>query len=121
MARRIMLAVLALIVALLGIIVVPLGLITAGQDRRDFQVESLAAAATLASVAEERLGDRSNGPALARVIADLARSGDQLSVYDTAGARQGGTAAFPDLAPRLLHRVAADATPVLTPAAHPLT
>src|SRR5260370_30829936 len=51
MARRIMLGVLALIVALLGIIVVPLGLITAGQDRRDFQAESLAAPATLAHVA----------------------------------------------------------------------
>jgi signal transduction histidine kinase len=116
MARRIMLAVLALIVALLGIIAVPLGLITASQDRRDFQAETLVAAATLANVAEERLGDRSNGPALARVIADLARSGDQLSVYDNAGARQGGTAAFPVLSSGLVHRVVADAAPVLYPA-----
>src|SRR6266581_3435698 len=116
MARRIMLAVMALIVALLGIIAVPLGLITAGQDRRDFHSETLTAAATLANVAEERLGDRSHGLALARVIAGLARSGDQLSVYDNAGIRQGGTAAFPVLSSRLVHHVVADAAPVLYPA-----
>src|ERR1019366_6717582 len=50
MTRRIVLTVLALITALQGIIAVPLGLITAGQDRRDFRDETLAAATTLANV-----------------------------------------------------------------------
>jgi hypothetical protein len=99
MARRIMMAVMALKVALLGVIAVPLGLITAGQDRRDFQSETFAAAATLANVAEERLSDRSHGLPMTRSTANLDRSGDQLSVYDKAGARQGGTAAFPSCRP----------------------
>jgi signal transduction histidine kinase len=116
MAHRIMLAVLALIVALLGIIAVPLGLITAGQDRRDFQRETIAAAATLANLAEERLGDLSSGLALAKSIADMTRSGDQISVYDRAGARQSGTAAFPVLPASLVRRVVATAAPAQYPA-----
>src|ERR1039458_4429302 len=91
MTRRIVLTVLALITALQGIIAVPLGLIPAGQDRRDFRDETLAAATTLANVAEERLGDHSHGPALARSIAQLQRGGDEVSVSDKTGARIAGT------------------------------
>jgi signal transduction histidine kinase len=85
MARRIVLTVLALITALLAVVAVPLGLLTAAQDRRDFQDETASAAATLANVAEERIGDGSAGKALARSVRDLARQGDQVAVYGAAG------------------------------------
>ncbi len=95
MARRIALTVLVLITVLLAVTGVPLGLITASQDRRDFLDEAKAAAATLASVAEEQLGDHARGPALARSIRELARGGDLTSIYDAAGARVAGTAGVP--------------------------
>jgi signal transduction histidine kinase len=95
MARRIVLAVMALITALLGLIAVPLGLITASQERRDFREETVAAATTLANVAEERLGDHSQGPALARSVTQLQRGDDEVAVYDQAGDRLAGTATVP--------------------------
>ena len=52
MVGRIVLTVLALITALLAIVAVPLGLLTAAQDRKVFQDQTAAAAATLANVAE---------------------------------------------------------------------
>jgi signal transduction histidine kinase len=116
MARRIVLAVLALMTALLGIIAVPLGLITAGQDRRDFQGETLSSTTTLANVAEEMLGDHSGSRAMGKSIAGLARSGDQVSLFDRAGVRQAGTAAFPKVAARMVHRALVDRVPVLYPA-----
>ena len=45
MARRIIIAVMALITALLAILAVPLGLITAAQERQAFTDETTAAAA----------------------------------------------------------------------------
>ena len=51
MARRIVLAVLALVAVLLGVVAVPLGLITTSQDRKDFQDETVVAARTVAVVA----------------------------------------------------------------------
>ena len=91
MARRIVLAILTLIVALLGLIAVPLGLITGGQDRRDFTDETVTAARTLASAAEEELGDKADASALSRSIAQLQRGGDRVALYDRAGTRRGGT------------------------------
>jgi signal transduction histidine kinase len=91
MARRIVLTILTLIVALLALIAVPLGLITAGQDRRDFTSETVTAARTLASAAEEKLADQADAPALSRSIARLQRGGDLVALYDMAGARLAGT------------------------------
>ncbi|HEX3487821.1 MAG TPA: HAMP domain-containing sensor histidine kinase [Streptosporangiaceae bacterium] len=85
MARRIAATVLALITALLAIVAVPLGLLTAAQDRTDFADETADAARTLANVAEERLGDGTQGPALARTIRSLNGRGDRVTVYDAAG------------------------------------
>jgi signal transduction histidine kinase len=85
MARRIALTVIALIAILLSTVVAPLGLITAGQDRHDFADETVTAATTVASVAEELLDDHATGPALARSITELERHGDQVAVYDAAG------------------------------------
>jgi hypothetical protein len=93
MARRIILAVLALITALLATLAVPLGLLTAAQDRRDFTDETTAAAAALANVAEERITDHVRSPALDRSIRDLSRQGDRVAVYDAAARRLAGTAA----------------------------
>ncbi len=87
MARRIAATVLALIIALLAIVAVPLGLLTAAQDRADFRDETADGARSLANVAEERLGDGTRGPALARSIRSLERRGDRVTVYDAGRAR----------------------------------
>jgi len=103
-ARRIVLAVLALVAAVLGIIAVPLGVITTGQDMRSFQNETLASATTLASVAEERLDDHVQGPALSRTVRQLSQHGDRVAVLDSAGRQIAGTAARPTVAPAVLAR-----------------
>jgi len=94
-ARRIVIAVLALVVAVLGVVAVPLGLVTASQDSRDFRDEATASATTLANTAEERLDDGDHGPALARDVHLLSRSGDRVKVVDSAGATVISTAAGP--------------------------
>jgi signal transduction histidine kinase len=95
MARRIVVTVLVLITALLAIVAVPLGLLTGAQDRRDFRDETVAAATTLANVAEERIGDGTQGSALARSVRQLARKGDQVAVYHGAGDEIAGTGGQP--------------------------
>src|ERR1039457_3068174 len=91
MTRRIVLTILTLIVALLGLIAVPLCLIPGSQDRRDFTGETVTAAQTLSSAAEEKLADRSDAPALSRAIARLQRRGDQVALYGRAGTRLAGS------------------------------
>jgi signal transduction histidine kinase len=104
MARRIVLAVLALVAVLLGVVAVPLGLITTNQDRRDFRDEAVVSARTVANVAEERLDDHRNGPALDRLISLLSQSQYRVTVYDAAGSTIAGSAAVPPLPPgRLEH------------------
>lgn len=95
MTRRIVLAVLGLIAVLLGTIAVPLGLVTAAQQRRDFADETKSAAAAVANVAEERLGDQASAAALHHVISALGRIGDRVAVFDQAGNRIDGTARPP--------------------------
>lgn len=95
MARRIAATVVTLIAVLLGVVAVPLGLITAAQDRHEFRDDAVDAATSLASVAEERLSDHSDGPALGSDIGALRRGGDQVSVYDKAGRWAAGTPARP--------------------------
>ena len=80
MARRIAAAELALITVLLAVVAIPLGLLISAQDRRDFHAGTATAAATVANVAEERLDDGVNGPALGRSIREMGRQGDQLAV-----------------------------------------
>lgn len=92
MASRIVAAVLMLITALLAILAVPLGMLTASQDRADFRDQTAATAGSVASVAEERLGDGVPGPALDRSIAELAAAGDRVAVYSAAGRVIAGTA-----------------------------
>jgi signal transduction histidine kinase len=91
MARRITLTVIALVVALLGIVAVPLGLHVASEDRSDFTKQTATQAATVASVAEERLDDGESGVPLAQLIAGLSRHGDQVAVYRRSGQPFAGT------------------------------
>ncbi len=95
MARRIILAVLALITALLATLAVPLGLLTAAQDRRDFTQGATATATALANIAEERITDHVRSPALDRSVRDLARQGDWVAVYDADGRKVAGNAGRP--------------------------
>lgn len=91
MARRIVLAVLALMTAVLGVVAVPLGLVAASQDRHDFRDEVAVSATTLANIAEERLDDGRAAPALDRTIHQLSAGGDRIGVVDATGHRIAGT------------------------------
>ncbi|HYK71061.1 MAG TPA: HAMP domain-containing sensor histidine kinase [Streptosporangiaceae bacterium] len=97
MARRIVLAVLALVAVLLGVVAVPLGVITTSQDRRDFRDEATLSARTVANVAEERLDDSRNGPMLDRLVSELGHNQYRVTVYDSAGSRIAASAAAPPL------------------------
>jgi signal transduction histidine kinase len=100
MARRIVLAVLALVAVLLGIVAIPLGLITTNQDRQDFQDESVITARTVANIAEERLDDGKAEPQLDRIVSQLGRDDYRVRVYNAAGRPVDGTPAPMPLAPR---------------------
>ena len=95
MARRIAASVVALIALLLGVVAVPLGLITAAHDRQVFRSATISAATSLASVAEEKIADHSDGAALGNNISQLRRAGDRVSVYSQAGRWSAGTLARP--------------------------
>jgi signal transduction histidine kinase len=114
MTRRIVLAILALICALLGTVVIPLGLITAEHDRQDFRSQAASTARSLASVAEEKVGDREGGRKLAATIAQLRDSGDQVAVYRDPGNRIAG--AGPPVAPGSIRQVLAGEPTVARPA-----
>jgi signal transduction histidine kinase len=92
MARRIILAILALICALLATVVIPLGLITAAHDRHDYTGQAVATARSLASVAEEKLADHDQGAALATAITQLRGSGDRVAIVGRAGRLIAGAA-----------------------------
>lgn len=117
MARRIALTVLALVTILLGTVAVPLGVITASQDRHDFQDETVDAATTLASAAEEQLDDHAAGPALARSITELERRGDRAAVYNATGRRVAGSALVSGVSGYLIGRAVAGAATVRYPSA----
>jgi signal transduction histidine kinase len=109
-ARRIVLAVLALVAAVLGIVAVPLGLLTASQDLHDFRDETVASATTLANIAEERLDDGNKGPALDRTVHDLSRAGDRVIVVDRAGRAVAGTGSSPQASSGQVSRAMAAGT-----------
>jgi signal transduction histidine kinase len=98
MARRIVLTMLALIGALLVTTVVPLGLITTSHDGSSFRQDTILSARALAGLAEDQLADRppAGTAAVARVLAQSRRAGEQVRVY-SAGRRlvtgTGGAAA----------------------------
>jgi signal transduction histidine kinase len=116
MARRIAATVVALIALLLGVVAVPLGLITAAHDNRAFDAAAVSSATSLASVAEERMADHSEGPALGIDIGQLRQGGDSVGVYDKAGRRLAGSAAGPAVSAGALARAQARQTPTTYPA-----
>src|SRR5215469_14735425 len=107
MARRIVLAVLALVAVLLGVVAVPLGLITTSQDRRDFRDETVVSARTVANVAEEGLDDQRNGAPLDRLVSMLSSGQYRVTVYDAAGNRIAHSAVPPPLPAAQLARARA--------------
>ena len=108
MARRIALIVIALVAVLLGVVAVPLGLLTASQDRHDFHDDSIAASATVSSVAEEFLGDHSTDAPLAKAIVGLRRRGDLVAVYNTAGRLVAGVRSVPGVSAALVRQARTD-------------
>jgi signal transduction histidine kinase len=88
MARRIVLTMLALIGALLVTTVVPLGLITTSHEGSSFRQDTILSARALAGLAEDRLADRPPAgiAAVARVLAQSRRAGEQVRIY-SAGRR----------------------------------
>ncbi|HUC59291.1 MAG TPA: HAMP domain-containing sensor histidine kinase [Streptosporangiaceae bacterium] len=85
MARRITLAVIALVVVLLGVVAVPLGLRSASQDTSDFTAQTRTTAEAVASVAEEQLDDHQPPGSLRQAVAELQRQGDRVAVYGKDG------------------------------------
>lgn len=81
MTRRILAGFVGVLVGVLALIVVPLGVSLSAQHRRDFRDAAKETAASLAAVAEERLGDRADqnrhGP-----ITLPTRPGDTVIVID---------------------------------------
>lgn len=110
MARRIVLAVLALVAAVLGSVAVPLGVITTNQDVRAFQNETRVAAVTLTNVAEERLDDKASGAALSRTVSQLAHGGDRVLVLNQAGRPIAASAARPVVTSAQLARAISSGT-----------
>ncbi|HET7407538.1 MAG TPA: HAMP domain-containing sensor histidine kinase [Mycobacteriales bacterium] len=84
MTRRILAGFLGLLIGVLALIVVPLGADLSAQHRRDFQDAVNGTAASLAAVAEERLGDRAD-PKDRGLITLQAHPGDTVILLDDRG------------------------------------
>ncbi len=97
MPRRIALSVLALIAVVLGVVAVPLGLVVSAQDRRTFTDQTVAAATSVANVAEERLDDGIISPRLGSTVRSLGAVGYRISVLDAGGRTVAATAPPPAL------------------------
>lgn len=121
MARRIALVVIALVAVLLGVAAIPLGVLTANQDQRDFRTDTLAAATTVSSVAEEFLGDRANRAQLAKSIAGLKRRGDIVAVYAAGGKQVAGSGQVPGVTQAMLRSTSPDQPPLMFSSAERLT
>jgi signal transduction histidine kinase len=85
MARRIILAMLALISALLATAVIPVGLLAGARARDAFQEGTILSARTQAALAEENLAEHGGYASLDAYLNRLRHSGDQVWVYDPAG------------------------------------
>jgi signal transduction histidine kinase len=116
MARRTAATVIALIVALLCVVALPLGLITTAHDRHSFTDDAVDTAASVAAIAEEKLGDSDAAPALASSILQLQHSGDQVTVYDGSGRSIAGTPSRPAMPAAALASALRRTAPVSYPA-----
>ena len=93
MTRRVAAALLVLTLALLVAAVVPLALGAIAHERDSFIEDTARTAASIAGIAEERLGDGvADDPALSAALVTAAREGDELLLLNSRGAvvvRQG--------------------------------
>jgi signal transduction histidine kinase len=85
LTRRIVLALLTLTAAVLAAAVLPLALRAVAHERDAFINDTAATAQSIATIAEERLGDHAADPALSTALLAAAREGDELLVLDEAG------------------------------------
>jgi signal transduction histidine kinase len=85
MARRIAIAILALVGALLVAAVVPLGVLATSREQQAFSADAVLSARTLAAVAEEGLSDHHDHRVLEASIGRSRKPGDYVQVYDAAG------------------------------------
>jgi signal transduction histidine kinase len=114
-ARRIVLAVLALLAAVLGVVAVPLGLVAASQRMHDFRDEANVSATTLGNIAEERLDDGRTAPALDRTIHQLSARGDLITVVGGTDRRIAGTPGHSPVSSARLRQVMATGRTVSYP------
>ena len=105
MARRIAVAVTALIAVLIGTVVVPLGLLTSGQYGHDFADDAIGAASTLASITEEHLDDNVPATGMLHAMAGLRRHGDLVAAYLPSGRQIAGDKAIPGVSPSRIRAV----------------
>jgi len=85
MARRIAIAMLALVGALLVAAVLPLGLLATSREQQTFSADAVLSARTLAAVAEEGLSDRRDHRLLEASINRARKQADYVQVYNAAG------------------------------------
>jgi signal transduction histidine kinase len=85
MTRRIVIALVLLTMAILGAAVVPLGLAAIAHARDAFVYGTARTAASIAGIAEARLGDNSPDPALSTAMVSVAREHDELLLLDKHG------------------------------------
>jgi len=85
MTRRIVIALVLLTMAILGAAVVPLGLAAIAHARDAFVYGTARTAASIAGIAEARLGDNSPDPALSTAMVAAAREHDELLLLDKHG------------------------------------
>jgi signal transduction histidine kinase len=85
MARRIAIAMLALVGALLVAAVVPLGLLATSREQQAFSADAVLSARTLAAVAEEGLSDHHDHRVLEASINRSRKPDDYVQVYNAAG------------------------------------
>jgi signal transduction histidine kinase len=85
MTRRVVAALVLLTMAILGAAVVPLGLGAIAHARDAFVYGTARTAASIAGIAEARLGDDAPDPALTQAMVSAARQHDELLLLDTHG------------------------------------
>jgi hypothetical protein len=85
MTKRIVAALVLLTLAILGAAVVPLGLGAIAHSRDAFVYGTARTAASIAGIAEARLGDHAPDPALERAMVAAAREHDELLLLDNHG------------------------------------
>jgi signal transduction histidine kinase len=108
MIRRLVGAMLAIVVGMLAVVAAPLGFATARHERTIYSDGALASARAIAAVAEERLSDREPDPALLRYLRAATNSGDGIVVVDTSGHPAAGAGDVDPLPTHLVHTALSD-------------